>query len=130
MDCPIADEACGFCRAGILKSRLMAFTQVQIANAAALLSDCTNTRLQSSILKLLYVCGIAGFNSASAAERKASSPICAPRNAFSAAEALHGLVATPPSAIRQSLILSPSKSRATAAEDSENSKLARSRALK
>src|SRR5262245_52964979 len=87
-------------------------------------------RRASSILKSLWPKPRAPRSSVSAACAKLSRVGDAPLSCASAARSRHGLCATPPSARRASLILSPSISRPTATDTRANAYDRRSRILR
>src|ERR1035438_3804721 len=79
-------------------------------------STSAMVRFASSILKALFLRGIAGANSAAAAAAKLSGVGALPRRKSSATEARHGLCETPPSARRISRMMPASTFNAAATE--------------
>src|ERR1700683_699775 len=100
------------------------------ADCVTFLSVRVRQRLANSILKALSCLGFAPSRAASAAARKLFSLASWPSSACSASLDLHGLVPTPPKAMRTRSMRLPLSKTATAADDSPNSYEARSRSLK
>src|SRR6185437_12575149 len=114
------DAGCGCADKGHGAHRIFLLDCDCGAPAAAWLSARTMARRASSILNVLCSKPRASRRIASAARAKASRFAGWPRSAASAAWSRHGLCATPPSASRASLIVSPSSSSAAATETSAN----------
>jgi DNA end-binding protein Ku len=94
---------------------------------AACVSARAIQRRARSILKVLCAYPLASRSSTSAARANVVALAGCPRRAASACGARHGLCATPPSAKRPSLMVSPSSSSPTATETSANAYESRSR---
>src|SRR5262249_48942009 len=94
---------------------------------AACVSARAMQRRARSILKVLCAYPLASCSSKSAARAKVAALAGCPRSADSACGSRHGLCATPPSAKRPSLIVSPSSSSPTATETRPNAYESRSR---
>src|SRR5262245_41285174 len=96
----------------------------------AIRNACVRHRLASSILNVFSLCGVAARSAASAASRKVLSVAGLPVRAPSASVERHGLVPTPPSAMRAYVMLSLAIVSTTAADARANSYDARSRSFK
>src|SRR5262245_11288585 len=98
--------------------------------AAAVCSACARQRFASSILNPFSLCGLAPRIAASAALRKLAASADCPTRADSASGDRHGLVPTPPSAMRARVTFPPVTDSTTAAEARANSYEARSRSFR